>query len=1813
MPSAGAAPTNGAAVTGTSVSLSATASDNVAVAGVTFYIDSTKTGSEDTTSPYGITWNSTSVADGSHTISAVARDTSNNYATSTISITVRNTPPAISNISSGSPTTTTATITWTTDQNANSQVVYGLTAAYGSASSSASLVTSHSIGLSRPHAGTTYHFAVVSTDWQQPIPPLRPTRPSRPIPMRPVISSIASPSPSKQCSNDHLDDRPERELQSRLRPHHQLRLRLVHLRPSSHPLHLALRPRHLDHLPLRRRLHEFRHRTAPRPTRPSRRASNQRARHLLHLLRLSDDDRRHDHLDHGPEHLIQKSSTASPRATAPLHHRASLVTSHSIGLSGLTAGTTYHFAVVSTDGSSNTSTSTDGTFTTTNSAPVLSSIVAGSLSNNAATITWTTDENANSKVVYGLNTSYGSASSSASLLTSHSISLSGLATSTTYHYTVVSTDSLGTAATSSDQTFTTTSTGEPYLSAISSGSPTTTAATITWTTDENANSKVVYGLTTGYGSASSSASLVTSHSIGLSGLTAGTTYHFAVVSTDGSSNTSTSTDGTFTTASSGGGDTQAPTTPTNLVATPVSASQINLSWTASTDNVGVAGYQIFRDGIQVATDTSGTTYNDTGLATQTLHSYSIAAYDAANNVSTSSLTVAAQSQYGADQYGTIWKPLRVGAGGFIRGMDIAPDGTKVIHTDTYGAYLWDGTQWDQLVSTSTIPSIVDVNNNMGVYEIRIAPSNSNIFYMSYLNCSGCAGGIFKTINRGATWTKTNFTDTNDSQAEANGTYAQDGQKMAIDPINPNVVYVGTETAGLWVTSDGGNTWTNIPSGTIPYGPAITGITFDPSSGTTGGKTNTIYASSWGNGVYELTNAGVSWSHLSGGPTSVQNAEVANGIYYAADGTSAWKYSGGVWTNMVNEGGNGAHSIAVDPSNGSHIVVASPGGTLDVSTNGGSTWTGLNFSPGSTRVATDVPWLAWTNETYMTSGNMIFDPTASDKLYFAEGIGVWYATAPNSMVAFNWNSQNTNIEQLVTDQIISPPGGNPIVASWDRPVFRINNPDIYPSTHGPSNAVAISRGYSADYASNNPSFIVVATDNNGVIISNDGGSTWSATTGSAPSGYGGDIAAASSTDMVQVPFNGNPAYTKDGGATWATVSGVTSSGWASYYNRFIVAADRVNIGTYYLYNGSGVFRSTDGGATWTEVETGELISFDWYSSELEAVPGMAGNLFYAAGQASPDSLNSPQNENFLHSVNGGVTWTAVPNVKEVKSFGFGAPAVGTTTPSIYIAGWVNSHYGIYRSIDNGATWTQIGLWPVHSLDAVSTVSGDMNTFGRVYVGFSGSGSAYGDSSDAAAWVSLTTPTPNATVNGTSVTLSATTTNNVAITNVQFKVDGTNIGSADTSAPYTITWDSTGISDGTHTLYAVSLAANGKYATSSVTVTVQNGGPSITNIASGSILQSSATITWTTNNSSNSKVVYGTTTGYGSASSSATMITSHSIGITGLTPSTLYHFAVVSTDGLGNSSTSTDQTFTTTAPDTTPPSTPTSLNATAASQSQINLTWTASTDNVGVAGYQVFRGGVQVATTTTNSYNDTGLLPTTGYTYTVTAFDAAGNISATSSPSSATTQSGIAFSATASPPLQNFGYSTESVTYSNVNIGVATSSRIVVVAVFGGLPPSIKINGISATLATSTAPESGGFTSEAIWYATVATSTTATIVLGSNAYSEVGIQVASMVGANPTPSSLATLAGGYKLQSDMHITATVPTNGVGVVFASESTTAPIPSWTNATGDTYTNDTTNGYQIILAHTYASGSQTPQLGNSNGQSYDYNDGGMVMVTWGP
>ena len=122
-----------------------------------------------------------------------------------------------------------------------------------------------------------------------------------------------------------------------------------------------------------------------------------------------------------------------------------------------------------------------------------------------------------------------------------------------------------------------------------------------------------------------------------------------------------------------------------------------------------------------------------------------------------------------------------------------------------------------------------------------------------------------------------------------------------------------------------------------------------------------------------------------------------------------------------------------------------------------------------------------------------------------------------------------------------------------------------------------------------------------------------------------------------------------------------------------------------------------------------------------------------------------------------------------------------------------------------------------------------------------------------------------------------------------------------------------------------------------------------------------------------------------------------------PGVQYTYSVSAFDAAGNISSLSSPVIAQTSPasDVTPPSVPTNLQASNVTSTTLKISWTASTDNVAVAGYQVFRNGAKVGTTTTTSYTDTGLAPSATYTYAALAYDSSNNLSAQSAQLTVTT--------------------------------------------------------------------------------------------------------------------------------------------------------------------------------------------------------------------
>lgn len=269
--------------------------------------------------------------------------------------------------------------------------------------------------------------------------------------------------------------------------------------------------------------------------------------------------------------------------------------SHYIILSGLDVDETYYYKVVSSDINGNQAISTEYSFETIQDAEYqhdpLSEISDVSdppsiVTDEKAVITFDTDQPANCTVEYG--TQSGNYSevpvAESDYNENHSIHLSGLILATTYYYQLTCEDNLENVVSSDEYSFTTLSEEEdekditaPSISNVKSSSTTGELVIITWETDENANSLVRYGTTTDYGSMAGndlinidSGEYIKDHTVTINNLIPSTKYYYTVISTDASGNISESADYSFTTKS--------PSTLSSIKAVSASLNEAIVTW-----------------------------------------------------------------------------------------------------------------------------------------------------------------------------------------------------------------------------------------------------------------------------------------------------------------------------------------------------------------------------------------------------------------------------------------------------------------------------------------------------------------------------------------------------------------------------------------------------------------------------------------------------------------------------------------------------------------------------------------------------------------------------------------------------------------------------------------------------------------------------------------------------------------------------------------------------------------------------------------------------------------------------------------------------------------------------------------------------------------------------------------------------------------------------------------------------------------------------------------------------------------------------------
>jgi photosystem II stability/assembly factor-like uncharacterized protein len=713
-----------------------------------------------------------------------------------------------------------------------------------------------------------------------------------------------------------------------------------------------------------------------------------------------------------------------------------------------------------------------------------------------------------------------------------------------------------------------------------------------------------------------------------------------------------------------------------------------------------------------------------------------------DHVGTSESIHASSVSQDEDVETTGFSRVPLGPGGFISGTEIHADGTMICRMDTSGAYRWDSetSRWVMMVTTYSMPTDVTspgYGPNNGAYAIAIAPSDSNRIYMAWQHLDKYL--VMRSDDAGLTFQHTNYIAGSSYEWNGNGVARGSSKRMAVDTHDEDIVLLGT-MSGVKLTVDGGDSWA------VMELPATTNIEFGYLVAID--HVGMMYVMVMGVGVYTSANMGTTWTlAASDGPVSASQMIVThNGCIMTV--TDYWWahelyqpihiFEDGEWRTVQPDPNPHAilSGIAVDPHDDNHIVVCDNEGNVSSSFDQGATWLGF---AGHHYSCPEIPWLnnmyGGGGEWAMYGGGIQFDPGATNKIYMGFGLGIAYGYPPNTPATkMEWRDTSLGLEQLCAKRLIKPQGNpNVILAVMDQGVFSCDG-ENYPASKGvlPYFAAA----WDCDWCPDDPNTVIVLInqgnggppDHSG--ISRDGGITWNVF-GSNPyhreNHAGGMIACGTDPDnfiIITGDFGTDTTqlhYTRDGGETWypATMpAGIPPSGdtgWNPnyYYNRHTICADRVEDGVFYGRNNNvGYVRSDDYGETWELVHS--LVGGIHANARLVSTPGKAGHLLYSSGPSGYVNFGGAMKR----STDGGTTWTDT-NTGEVLCMGFGK-GLTTSYPSIYIIGWVDNTYGIYRSDDEMATWERIGDYPMGCFDTPVDICGDLDTHGVFYTSIGASG-------------------------------------------------------------------------------------------------------------------------------------------------------------------------------------------------------------------------------------------------------------------------------------------------------------------------------------------------------------------------------------------------------------------------------------------------------------------------------------------------------------
>ncbi|OKH33683.1 hypothetical protein NIES2119_22425 [[Phormidium ambiguum] IAM M-71] len=661
---------------------------------------------------------------------------------------------------------------------------------------------------------------------------------------------------------------------------------------------------------------------------------------------------------------------------------------------------------------------------------------------------------------------------------------------------------------------------------------------------------------------------------------------------------------------------------------------------------------------------------------------------------------------------TKWKNVSIGGGGYVTGIFLHPLEKNLIYikTDVGGFYRWNpqNQSWIPLTDHFSLSQ----SNYYGGEALALDLKNPNIVYIAAGKYLWEKGSIFKSSDRGQTWTKLNI----DLPMGGNQKKRWAGERLAVNPFNSDIIFFGSRRDGLWKSVNAGKSWTKVTSflGTPEKDIGISAILFDSK------KSGLVYANAYGDGIYKSTDTGVTWQKLSGSPQSVRRIAISpdGTLYVTSEGEQGVsKYQDNVWQNITPKNVKAVfNAISINPNNPEEILVAlgeRPGTKIYRSLDGGNNWTEIQRSMNST-----VPWWNGIMLRQPWISSLAFDPYTKDRVWLTDWYGIWQTENIKSNPVV-WRNYQQGHEELVTFALVSPPKGS-VLLSGMADVDGFNHKDgldRFPQQEFGGNGLSFQDTYGIAYQEKNPLRIVRISGKRwnktfGGAISNDGGKSWQKLPNFPEKKMPLRVAvSATNPDVFLVTISDEkPLITKDGGKNWSEISTLPKGAKGPWNWAQPLAADPVDGKTFYYYASGKLYRSTDGGANF-EIVNESLLRDRWHA--LKTAPGVKGELWLSLDK-----------DGLFRSTNGGKNFTKIPTVERAYLFALGKPPQGSKIPALYLYGKVSGKSeGIFRSLDRGRTWTAISDRSQPIGNKPNVMEASKQQFGLVFIGTNGRGIYY----------------------------------------------------------------------------------------------------------------------------------------------------------------------------------------------------------------------------------------------------------------------------------------------------------------------------------------------------------------------------------------------------------------------------------------------------------------------------------------------------------